>query len=157
MDYDIQKYKKMKLISNKLIDRNLQTNQGFITLMATLLVVAIGLSISVSLLILGVDSTRTSFVIEQSYQASSLANACAEESLQKIYDSMAVLPPPDPTPFTGTGSLTIGQGSCSYTVTDTGGGTMNIITSGTVGTVIRKNQIILSSVSPLAISSWQEI
>lgn len=147
----------MKLISNKLTSRNLQTNQGFITLMATLLVVAIGLSISVSLLILGVDSTRTSFVIEQSYQASSLANACAEESLQKIYDSMAITPPPPPTVFTGTGSLTMGQGNCSYTVTDTGGGTMNITTTATVGTVIRKNQIILSAVSLLTVSSWQEI
>jgi hypothetical protein len=147
----------MKLISNKLISCKIQANKGFITLMATLLVVAVGLSISVSLLILGVDSSRTSFVIVQSYQASSLANACAEESLQLIYDSMAVVPPPDPVPFTGTGSLTMGQGGCSYTVTDTGGGTMDITTSGTVGTAIRKNQILLSSVSPITVSSWQEI
>lgn len=147
----------MKFIFNKLTSYKIRANKGFITLMATLLVLAVGLSVSVSLLMLGLGSSRTSFVIVQSYQATALANACAEESLQKIYDSMAVTPPPPPTVFTGTGSLTIGQGSCSYTVTDTGGGTMNIITSGTVGTVIRKNQIILSSVSPLTVSSWQEI
>lgn len=147
----------MKLISNNLINRKPKYNKGFITLMATLLVVAVGLSISVSLLILGVDSSRTSFVIVQSYQANALANACSEEALQLIYDSMAVVPPPDPIPFTGTGGLTMGQGGCSYTVTDTGGGTMNITTSGTVGDAIRKNQIILSSVSPITVSSWQEI
>jgi hypothetical protein len=147
----------MKRIFNKLIFCKSQNNKGFMTLIATVLVVAIGLSIAVSLLILGVDTSRTSLVIEQSYQSSALANACAEEALQKIYDSMAVTPPPPPIVFTGTGSLTMGQGSCSYTVTDTGGGTMNITTLGTVGTVIRKNQIILSAVSPLAVSSWQEI
>ena len=147
----------MKSIYNKLISRKSQCNKGFITLMATLLVVAVGLSISVSLLILGVDSSRTSFVIVQSYQANALANACSEEALQLIYDSMAVLPPPDPIPFTGTGSLTMGQGDCSYTVTDTGGGTINITTSGTAGDAVRKNQIILSSISPIVVSSWQEI
>jgi len=147
----------MKIISKKLKSHKIQYNKGFMTLMATLLVLAIGLSISVSLLMLGVDSTRTSFVIVQSYQASALANACAEESLQKIYDSMAVTPPPPPVVFTGTGSLSMGQGGCSYTVTDTGGGTMNITTTATVGTVIRKNQVVLSSVSPIIISSWQEI
>lgn len=147
----------MKLIFIKLTNRKLQTDKGFITLMATLLIVAIGLSISVSLLMLGVGSSRTSFVIEQSSQASALANACAEEALQKIYDSMAVVPPPPPTVFTGNGSLIMGAGSCSYSVTDTGGGTMSIITSGIVGTIIRKNQIILSSASPLTVSSWQEI
>lgn len=142
----------MKLIFNRLKTYKTQTNKGFITLMATLLVLAVGLSISISMLMLGVGSSRTSFVIKQSYQSNALANACAEEALQKIYDSV-VTPPL----FTGTGSLTIGQGSCSYTVSDTGGGTMNITTSGTVGDVIRKNQIILSTVSPIAISSWQEI
>lgn len=139
------------------IKYKLRNNKGFITLMATFLVVAVGLSVSVSLLMLGLGSSRTSFVIEQSSQASALANACAEEALQLIYDSMAVVPPPDPIPFTGTGSLTMGQGGCSYTVTDTGGGIMDITTTATVGDVIRKNHLILSSVIPLTISSWQEI
>jgi hypothetical protein len=147
----------MKLIYKNFKKNKLESNKGFVTLMATLLVLAIGLSISVSLLMLGVDSSRTSFIIVQSYQANALANACAEEALQEIYDSMVEIPPLDPIPFTGTGSLNLGQGSCFYNVADTGGGTMDIVTSGTVGPVIRKNRVILSSISPITISSWQEI
>ena len=143
-------------------EKNKNNSAGFLTLMSALIVTAIGLSISVSLLLLGLGSSQTSFAIEQSYQANSLSNACAEEALQKIYDSMIMPNPvPDPipvlVPFTGTGSLTLGQGSCSYTVTDIGGNSRKITAIGTVGTVIRKNQITTSAVSPIIISSWQEV
>ena len=127
---------------------------GFLTLISAMLVAAIGLSIAVSLLLLGIGQSRTSFGIEQSYQASQLAGACAEEALQKIYDSMNTTPPPPPTVYTGTGTLTLGQGSCSYTVSNSG---LKITASGTVGNVVRKNQLILSSVSPITITSWQEV
>lgn len=139
-----------------------KNQKGFLTLMSALIVAAIGLSISVSLLLLGLGASRTSFAIEQSYQANSLSKACAEDALQKIYDSMIMPnPPPDPlptlTPFVGTGSLILGQGSCSYTVSNTGGNTRKITASGTVGTITRKDQILVSSVSPIVISSWQEV
>ena len=148
------------------MDQLVYENKGFITLMASLLVAAIELSISVSLLLLGLGASKTSFAIEQSYQANALSLACAETALQEIYDSMIEAPlpdpppdplPPPPTPFTGTGSLTLGQGSCSYSVTDTGGNARKITSTGTVGSVVKKNQITTSAVSPIVISSWQEV
>ncbi len=117
--------------------------------MSVLVVGAIGVAITVSLLLLGLGSSRTSFVITQSYQAKALANACVEEALQHIRDS---------TPFTGNGSLTLGQGTCSYAVTNQGGQNRTVTTSGTVGSVVRKVRIVVSGINPsIVIASWQEV
>jgi len=78
-----------------------------------------------------------------------LTDACAEEALQQIHDS---------NPFTGSGSLSIGQGTCSYTVTNTGGQGRSVIASGTVGTTVRRVQITIDQVNPaINVTSWQEV
>lgn len=122
---------------------------GYITLISILVVGAIGVAITVSLILLGLGSSRTSFTVEQSAQAKALANACAEEALQQIRDS---------TPFTGSGNLTLGQGTCNYTVTSQGGQNRTITSSGTVGTIIRKVNVIINTINPtIAVTSWQEV
>ena len=124
-------------------------SDGFITLISVLVVGAVGVAIMLSLILLGLGSSRTSFAVEQSSQAKALANACAEEALQQIRDS---------TPFTGTGSLTLGQGTCSYTVTSQGGSNRTVTASGTVGTIVRKLKIIINQINPtITVTSWQEI
>ena len=141
----------------------LKNQKGYLTLMGAVALAVIGLSISVSLILLGLGLSRTSFATKQSAQAGALANACAEEALQRIHTSMIMPDPmPDPPPvlipFTGVGSLNMGQGNCSYAVTAIGIYTRKITASGTVGTVVRKNQIIVSEVSPsIIISSWQVV
>ncbi|MDP2656076.1 MAG: hypothetical protein Q8P11_00740 [bacterium] len=122
---------------------------GFITLISVLVVGAVGVAIAVSLLLLGLGSSRTSFALEQSDQAKALNNACAEEALQQIADSTA---------YTGSGNLALGHGSCIYTVTSQGGGNRTVTTSGTVGTIVRKSTIIITAVNPsITITSWQEV
>lgn len=124
-------------------------NRGYITLISILVVGAVGVAITTSLLLLGLGSSRTSFALEQSNQAKALANACAEEALQQIRDS---------TPFTGTGNLTLGQGTCMYTVTSQGGQNRTITASGTVGTIVRKVEIIITKINPaITVSTWQEV
>ena len=87
--------------------------------------------------------------MEQSNQAKALANACAEEALQQIRDS---------TPFTGTGNLTLGQGSCNYTVTSGGGQNRTIASTGTVGSIVRKVKTTIDKINPgINITSWQEV
>ena len=123
--------------------------KGFITLLSVLVVGAVGIAITLSLILLGLGSSRTSFAIEQSNQAKALANACAEEALQQIRDS---------TSFTGSGTLTLGQGTCTYTVTSQGAQNRTITSSGTVGTVVRKVTIIINNINPLITpTSWQEV
>jgi len=125
-----------------------QKQNGFITLTSVLVVGAVGVAIATSLILLGLGSSRTSFAVEQSNQAKGLANACAEEALQQIRDS---------TPFTGSGNLTLGQGICTYTVTNQGGQNRTITSSGTVGSIIRKVKIIIDKINPtIQVVSWQE-
>jgi len=123
--------------------------KGYVALITVLITGAIGVAIATSLLLLGLGSSRTSFALEQSNQAKALANACAEEALQQIRDS---------TPFTGTGSLTLGQGTCGYTVVNDGGENRTVTASGTVGTVVRKIKIIVNTINPaINLTSWQEV
>lgn len=125
-----------------------QNSRGFITLISVLVLSAVGVAVGISLILLGLGSSRTSFALEQSGQAKALANACAEEALAQIADSV---------PFSGSGSLTLGQGSCTYTVTKLTGQNRTIAASGTVGTIIRKISISIDQITPsIHIVSWQE-
>lgn len=124
-------------------------NEGFITLMSVLVVGAVGVAITLSIILLGVGSSRTSFAVEQSNQSKALANACAEEALQQIRDSAL---------FTGSGNLALGQGTCDYTVTSQGGQNRTITTVGTVGTIVRKVKVVVDQITPIIqIVSWQEV
>lgn len=135
--------------SNSPLKRGRRAGRGFAILVTILIVGAIGLAISVSLLLLGLSSSRTSFAQEQSFQAKALADACAKEGLQQIKDS---------NPFTGSASLYLGRGSCSYTVTSQGGGNRTITASSTIGSSVRKVKILIDAVNPqVNVTSWQEL
>lgn len=124
-------------------------SHGYIMLITVLVIGAVGVAIAVSVLWLGLGSSKSSFSIEQSSQTRALADACAEEALQKIRDSI---------PFTGTGSLTLGQGSCSYTVTNNGGQSRTITASSTVGSIVRKVSISIDKINPsINVTSWLEV
>lgn len=127
----------------------IKSEAGYITLLSTLFLVAIGGVVAGSLILLGLNSSRTSFALDQSAQAKALSNACSEEALQQIRSV---------TSFTGTGSLTLGQGTCSYTVTSGGGENRTIISTGTAGTIIRKVKVIISAINPtIIVTFWQEV
>jgi type II secretory pathway component PulK len=123
--------------------------QGYIALIAVLIIGAACIATSVALLTSGTDSQRGALALQQSMQARQLAQGCAEEALQQIQSS---------TSFTGTNSLTLGQGTCTYTVTNTGTSTRTIDTSGTVGGVVRKVKVYATiGGSSISITSWQEV
>jgi len=126
-----------------------QTNiNGFSLLLAVVLTGAISISIVVSILLIGVDSSKTSLAIIHSNQAKAIANACVEQSLQKIRNS---------TIFTGYGNLIFADGSCGYFVIDDGGQNRTITVSSTVATAVRKVRVSINAINPkIIISSWQE-
>lgn len=125
------------------------SSKGFTLLLSVLILGVVGTTIAVSLLLLGIGATRTSFTLEQSQKARALANACAEEALQKIRET---------TSFTGTGALTLTGDTCIYTVTNTGGQNRTITAIGTAGTATRKIAITLDKINPeIDIVSWQEV
>ena len=130
-------------------NKQFNKNNGYITLLSVLVVGAVGVAVTTSLILLGVSSSRTSFSYQQMYQAKNLANSCAEEGLEQIREVSS---------YAGSGNLTLGQGSCTYVVTNLGGDSRLIEATGTVGTVVRKTQVDISAINPLiVVSSWQEI
>lgn len=121
---------------------------GYVTLLAVLIMGAASLIIGVTLLIGGVDSQRSALAAQQSAQARGLADACAEEALQRIHEN---------TSFTGSDGLTEGQGACTFTVADAGGGARTVTAAGTVENVVRKIEVHATiGVSSISIISWQE-
>ncbi|MDH4330932.1 MAG: hypothetical protein OEV93_05300 [Candidatus Moranbacteria bacterium] len=122
---------------------------GYITLLSVLVVGAIGVSVAVSLILLGLGSSRNSFSLKQSNQAKALANACAEEALEEIQNLLV---------YEGSDTISLGQGSCEYTVTRLAAQNRNIVATGTVGDVVRKVEINIDLVRPqINIVLWQEV
>ncbi|HEX8947186.1 MAG TPA: hypothetical protein VF829_03175 [Candidatus Paceibacterota bacterium] len=123
--------------------------RGYVTLVSVLILGAVGVAIAVALLVLGLGASRTAFVAEQSASARALADSCTEEALEQIQQSNT---------YTGTASLTIGQGSCTYTVTSQGSQNRTVTASGAVGTVVRKVKIVITKITPsFTFSTWQEV
>lgn len=124
-------------------------NGGYIALITVLIVGAAATAISLVLLVTGADSQRAALVEQQSIQARSLASACAEEALQVVHDNKA---------YTGTNTITLSTGTCSYTVTSTGTSTRTIDTSATVDEAIRKVKVLITiGATNISINSWQEV
>ncbi|OGE79376.1 MAG: hypothetical protein A2751_05495 [Candidatus Doudnabacteria bacterium RIFCSPHIGHO2_01_FULL_46_14] len=122
---------------------------GYILLISVLVVSAVGVAVSIAVILFGLGSSRSSFSMEQSGQSKSLVNACADEALERIREDTA---------FTGQGNLSLGQGVCGYNVVSLGGQNRLITASSTVGTVIRKASINIDAINPkINVSSWLEV
>lgn len=126
-----------------------KSNKGYTTLISVLIVGAIGTAIVISLLTLGISSSQTVDSYQKSARAKALANACLEEGMEKIREA---------TLYTGTGGLSLGGYTCTYTVTSGGGQNRTIVSSATVDNVIRKVNVIIDSIEPsINVVIWQEV
>lgn len=126
--------------------QNLQ--QGYVALMAVLIVGAASIAVASSLLLTSTDAQRSVLTLQSSMKARQHAVACAEEALEVIHGN---------TTYTGSNSLTLTTGTCNYTVTNTGGSNRTITANSTVGTAIRKLQITVTIGASISITSWQEV
>lgn len=124
-----------------------ENQSGYVALLAVLVMGAVATATAISLLLSGTDALRQILVTQQSIQARTIAHACAEEALQTIHDTMA---------FTGSNSLIYSPGTCTYTVTNTGGNNRSIAVTSTVGESTRKLQISVTISSSISVVSWQE-
>lgn len=122
---------------------------GYIVLVTVLILGAVGLSIAISIILLGLGQSRSSASLDQLNQAKALANACVEEALQQIRDLDT---------YEGSGELTIGNGTCGFTVINQGSDNREVQATGTIGKISRKIKVIVDNISPeINISSWQEV
>lgn len=123
--------------------------KGYIALTSIIIIMAVIALIAISAGLLAISESNMGLTKDLSAKAYYLADACIEEALQEINDSI---------PFIGTGGLTIGSGSCSFTVTSTGGQTRLIDASGTVGSITRKVEVEIDAITPnINITMWQEV
>lgn len=120
---------------------------GFSTLFIVIILGAISLSVIFSLSTSSLWSIRGSTDTKNSNKAKSLVNACAEVVLEVMRENNA---------YTGSNGVVLDSNTCTYTVSNTGGTTRNVLVSGMVEGIIRKINITTGSFNPLAISSWQE-
>jgi len=137
-----------KTLHQQMSSKSFSEQGGYIALLSVILIGIISVSVGVSLVLLGLGSSRDSFALQQSGQAKALANACAEEGLQKIRESTA---------FTGTGSLSLDSGTCSYMVASQGGSNRTVTSTATVSATVRKISLTITQINPtITVSSWLE-
>ena len=116
-------------------------------LLSTILLAALGVAISTTLLLLSISSAQTSAAVQNSAQAKSLSSACAELALQQLGISPTYL---------GSNTTPLFGGTCAYNVSAINASTDKINATGTVGQISRKTQIIIA-IPSLSFISWQEV
>lgn len=123
--------------------------KGYVALLSVIFISAIGVIIMLSVIMAGVDASKTDFSLQQSRIARSMASSCAEEALQIILESATT---------SSVGSLTIASGTCSYIISSVAGQNITIKATGNVDTSTAKIKIVIATTSPaIVLSSWEEV
>ena len=126
-----------------------KNEKGFATIMAVIIVGAIGAAIAIGFLNKGIDATKNAVSLQNSYQARQLADTCAEIALEYIRQS---------TTYVGSSSSSTDVGTCSYDVTNLGGNRRNITATGVSGDSSKKVLVEIDGINPkIIIISWREI
>ena len=123
-------------------------NNGYIALISVLVISAVGVAAAISLILLGLGSSRTSFTFEQSNQAKALANTCAEEALNRLRLDIN---------YSGNETINLGQGACFINSIIINGSQRTIQVEGTVAAVVRRLRILAQVQPSMQIISWQEL
>ena len=138
----------------KLLPRyEIKIKNGYVALMSVIILGVAGGLITLTLYLTGVEGTQSSDLYIKSSEAKALADACLEIALGKIITSLSSLE---------TGSLTLGNGSCNFSITNGIGSIKYISSTANVADIIRKVSVIVdpsqfTSNHTIKILSWQEI
>lgn len=123
--------------------------RGYIALLSVIAIGVIGTAIMFSVMLQGINVTRTNIAVEKAGQARVLASSCGEEALQKILETGTT---------SSSGNLAVTSGTCTYTITATTGQMIIVQSTGNVDTIVSKIKIIVATTTPsIVLSSWQEV
>ena len=126
---------------------------GYIAFLTVVILGIVGGLIATTLYLSGMENSQSSLLNIQEKEARYLADSCAEIAIQQIIYV---------TENNSTnGTFNIGQGTCSFNISDTSAGNKQINTSGTVENVIRKDVVVINpdestTKGTVHILSWQE-
>tara|TARA_Y100000310_G_C20557294_1_gene751222 strand:- start:334 stop:756 length:423 start_codon:yes stop_codon:yes gene_type:complete len=123
---------------------------GYAFLLSVLVVGAISLAITTSVLLLSTSAARTGLALKHSSESLSLAQACADHALLSLRSNSN---------YSGNEILTIGNGTCEVlTVGGTGNENRTLCTEGLRGDTARRIEILVTRLLPsVTITSWQEV
>lgn len=122
---------------------------GFAALIGVLVLGVVSATAASALVFAGTRSLQASLALRQHYEAKGIARACADVALQRIRDDLA---------YAGSGSVTLGTGSCEYSVANFGGSVRTVRVTATVANVTKKLLISTGALNPkIVISSWREV
>jgi len=124
--------------------------QGYIALISVIIISALIVIIASSANLISISESSMGLKERQSWEAFYLANACGEEALIKLKESLK---------YKGNETFVFDNGSCEISGA-TGGGNTNrrIIASGSAYNMVRKIKIEINQVNPeMDIESWLEI
>jgi hypothetical protein len=123
--------------------------KGYIALFSVIVLGAVSLVIAVSVLSTGVTASKFSFNVEEKIHSRIVSASCAEEVLQQILDTGI---------DSGSGSMSIASGDCSYSIIQTGLDSLRLHVEGAKGGAISRLRIEIASSTPrIKLSSWQEV
>lgn len=126
-------------------------NDGYVLLLSVLVVGAIGATVAVSLLVLGVISSKSTLAHQQSLQARALADTCAHEAIERLTR--------DDT-YAGAGdTMTLTTGECTIDALNGTGSTNRIVqTTGTAGDATRRVEVTIGDLEfPVTVDRWEEV
>ena len=125
------------------MNHNYKKQSGYVALIALLIVVTAGLTISLAVSMGGIEEIKISFGISKAAEAKNMANACLEEGLERLRNNW----------INYTGSLSIDDNSCIIN-TAINGSTATLVAKGTADIYTQKIQVQVDS--NLEVSSWLE-
>lgn len=124
----------------------LKANDGFIALVAVLIILAIVLMVGVALSLGSVDEMKMGLQKSLSSRAYYLANLCAEQALMKLKENSS---------YPGNETINEENGSCTISAIE---GSWTVKVSGFSSGQVKKMKIVLSQINPeIIINSWQEV
>lgn len=146
-------HRKWKLmIMNKIKNFHISflSEQGLIAFTSLLVISAVALGISVSIVLLGIGEANSSLGFKKGQETLRIAEACAEEALLRLRDS-AVYPG---------STLNVGDGSCTMSVS--GSGSLRTIDVGATITgpprFVKNIRVNVQRLGQsISITSWSEV
>jgi hypothetical protein len=126
-----------------------ESRKGYVALLSVLVIGAIGVVSMLSVLLSGVNASKTDLALQQAGSAKVLASSCGEEALQSILETGTT---------SSSGGLTISPGTCTYVITSQNGQNITVNATGQVGTITSKVKIVIATTTPaILLSSWKEV
>jgi len=123
---------------------------GFIAFTSVLVIAAIALAIVMSISLLGINEAQASLSLKKSQETLQIAQSCVEEALLQLRNDNT---------FSGL-TLSVGDGSCSISITETGANKTIDVTADLIGPpdYTRRLRVTARTVhDDVNLLTWEEI